>query len=163
MKEDLARWDVKNAACLREIYAREFDFDHALVLCGDETCAAGASWLVKHHAQNEKLTAGQVQALLDTQRANGSWDTILHLVQALDTVDLKDRDVSHAAGVLRQTCHHDAPFLRAWSISAFARLAAGHPEYLEEAREIITAAMTLDHKPSVLARLKRSAKLLDQS
>jgi len=163
MKTDLRDWDGKSTAFLRAVYAARFDWDIALALCAQDAVSVGASWLVKHHVERSALPTGSVQALLAAQRSAGPRDTLLHLIQALDKVDLGGCDLRHAAGTLRVTCDHDAPFVRAWSLSAFARLAAADAAYSAEARQRIEAALHAGAKPSVAARLKIAAKMLGQS
>ncbi|MEM9579672.1 MAG: hypothetical protein AAF891_03220 [Pseudomonadota bacterium] len=163
MKDTLAAWDGKRAQVLRDLYERAFAFGEAIALCDDPVCAEGASWLIKYHTERAPLSAGEVQALLDAQRREGAWPLLLHLVQALDRVDLADRDVRHAADVLQHLARHEAPFVRAWSISALARIAGVAPAYKELAAQLIMDAHLQGDKPSVMARLRKAARLLDQS
>lgn len=161
MKVDLVAWDGRTVSQLKALYVSGFDWEEALTLCNESDVARGASWLVKHHVWSAGIDPVQTQQLLDMQRSDGPWEVILHLVQALDKVDVTGLDVSHAGPVLVQTSQHDAPFVRAWSISALARIASKHPKYLSDARSLVTHALLGDEKPSVIARLKKAAALLE--
>lgn len=163
MKAALAQWDGKDTQFLKTLYAREFDFGDALQLCADQDVSSAASWLIKYHLERAIASSAQVQELLNAQRTQGPWDTLLHLVQALDRVDMQGGDVRHAVRDLSVLKDHDAPFVRAWSLSALARIANVHGAYKSQAIDFISAAVQREDKPSVHARLRKAAQLLDQS
>lgn len=161
---ELRRWDGKSAAVLKDFYAANHpDIAELVAVLDDAGLSAPASWLIKHAGELGRLGAKDAQLVLDALRSDADWATVLHLVQAIDRLDVAELDCTHALSGLRKTIHHDAPFVRAWSISAFAKIAATQDELMPEAKGIVMAALMRDEKPSVKARLKRAAAYLDQS
>ena len=160
----LQSWDGKSIAPLKTFYALEQPQLDALVrLLDNDEIATAVSWLIKHHVENNALTDKEAQMILDAQRCSENWALTLHLLQCLDLIDLHDLDVSVALFVSRDAIAHEAPFVRAFALSAFAKIAATREELMPEARGYLAKAQQNEAKPSVKARLKRAQKYLDQS
>lgn len=164
LADEIETWDGKSARMLEALYVSHAPSIAQLIgFLEDAKLRTGASWLIKHHLERTQVSSEEAQMVLDAQRSDADWATVLHLVQAIDLLKLDGLDASHALQVLRSTIRHDAPFVRAWSLSAFARLATTQEQLRDEARETLFEAMQTEEKPSVKARLKKAAKYLDQS
>lgn len=164
LRNALENFDGKAVSMLSEIRAqfggRKTFVAELAALAGDDDAAVsdGATWLIKNLLEEGvRLTKAQTATLLDRLDDITTWQAQLHVCQSVRHLDVPARQSDAFADWLTPLLRSDRPFLRAWSMDALQRLAAGNAELKARAAAALDAAEQ-DPKASVRARARRWRK-----
>jgi hypothetical protein len=162
MKEEIAAWDAKAVEPIEATYARyhaQKDFVSDLIaLFSDETCARGATWLLKHCLESggAGVSAAQSKRVVAQLGALIHWEARLHVLQCLSALTIAPGDAEKVARFIRDGLSDDAKFVRAWSYNGLRELAMQHPAYQKEAHRTLEAAMETEKAASVKVRIRKA-------
>lgn len=116
---------------------------------------AGASWLIKAHLEaGHGLTNVQSQVLLEALKADLDWATALHILQSVKFLDVGVASDDGALKAVEDYARHARPFVRAWALDAFVRLATPHPGLEKQIARLLKQGHA-DVAASVRARARR--------
>ena len=154
LQQAIANWDGKSVDEICDIYKRylnQQDFSGNLVLfIGQPTTEKGASWLLKHHLENQgDVPADEVYKRLSKLR---KWQSKLHILQCIPYLPIAADDRQNVQVFLRSCLTERNKFVRAWAYNGFHQLARQYEEYREETEQFLRMAMS-DEAPSVQARV----------
>ncbi len=162
ISRDLAAWDGKSAADIRDIYDRH---------CGEPSFVSeiiqftkqpplqnGATWLLKRHVENAGvLDAAAISEICQLLPNLAHWEARLHVLQCLPFLPVPDTHTKTVETFLRACLIDDAKFVRAWAYSGFYELAVQYPEYRQEAGQLLDNALARE-PASVKARIRKVMK-----
>jgi antirestriction protein ArdC len=165
MKYEIGAWDYKTMPVIRSVYgnfSKRPTFVKELVhLMGGVKTEVGASWLLKHHLDNQG--EGLTEQLIDDLYAqiNGltHWGARLHILQCMSRMPIPEKHLDSVEEFLGVGTEDTNKFVRAWTYAGIHALATQHASYREEATEMIEEAALADGAASVRARCH---KLLEQ-
>ena len=164
LRDQLAAFDRKSPSVLTEaaaIYGSDKTyFDRLADLSADEDDAvsSGATWLIKHHAENgEALAPDQCVTLADHLDRITAWDAQLHICQSARLLPYPDKVTDRLLTFARPLLAHRRPFLRAWSLDLLCHLAERNHGIGSEA-ETALAHAEKDPAASVRARARNLRK-----
>ena len=158
----IADWDGKSAADIEAIYTRysgEGAFATYLIeLAGREHLEKGATWLIKHHLENNQgFNTSEISALYALLPGFAHWEARLHVLQCIPKLPIGESEKPGLEGFLRRCLIDDNKFVRAWGYNGFYELSRQYPEHQEEAKQFLDMAMQ-DEAPSVKARVRNLIK-----
>jgi hypothetical protein len=165
LAEFLNDYNGRSKDSLIEIAMRFADQPHyvdsIITLVGDSEplLADGATWLVKHHLENNgEMSDAQVNALLAQAQRTTYWIAQLHLCQSIRYLSIPSTQSESLYHWLVLLLRHKKPFVRAWSLDGLWTLAAQYPYFREHAEQARENAMK-DSAASVRARAKNLKNL----
>ena len=167
LTQALFDFDGKSTSPL-ERFAAAYSADANLVadLCDfaggdDQNLQAAATWLLKRFGvTGALLTPSQSETLLGLLMRETNWLSRIHVLQMLDSLPVPS---SLAEALMRALAVQAAganTFIRAWSVHGAAALADQHPEYRDQALDLLVAAEQ-DGAASVRARIRRTRAAFD--
>lgn len=153
----IIQWDGRSIDSVIEIYHR-FNQDRGftarlLKLAADDATQIGATWLLKHHLENNPRTAVDEKAYFKLLFSATTWETKLHLLQCLAYVSISNAHKKPLDVCLRHAIADDNINVRAWAFNGFNELALSHQEYRKEVDAIFTDLLEQE-SASVKARVK---------
>jgi hypothetical protein len=162
LRTRLTAFDRKSFSCLTEAAAAlsdKADYGAALVeLAGDEGASSGATWLIKHHAENgTPLPVPLCKDLADRLPQITAWDAQLHICQSARHLPYPDTATGQLLAFARPLLTHERPFLRAWSLDLLCYLTTRIPDLATEAETALARAAE-DPAASVRARARNLTK-----
>jgi hypothetical protein len=164
LRDQLAAFDRKSPSVLTEAAAAHGSgkayFNELVVLSTDENDAisSGATWLIKHHAENDQLlTPDQCVKLAGRLTGLTTWDAQLHICQSARLLPYPDDVADHLLAFARPLLASPRPFLRAWSLDLLCYLAERDHGISAEA-EAALAHAEKDPAASVRARARNLRK-----
>jgi len=158
-EKELAAWDGKSTDDLTAFYRAHHGapgFNFALIdLLSHPELQKGATWLLKHHLEEDGEIGGKNRDRLFHAFASfEDWETKLHALQCLPFLKIPEGQQEPLASFLRDSLKSDNKFVRAWAYSGFHTLSSQFSRYEEEANLLIKRAMESEDA-SVKARLRR--------
>ncbi len=165
MKFEIAAWDYKTMPVIRSVYgnySKRPNFVEELVhLMGGVKTEVGASWLLKHHLDNDGkgLTPELIDEIYTNINALTHWGARLHVLQCMNRMPIPDSHLETIEEFIRTCVVDENKFVRAWTYAGIHALATQHESYREEAMEMIEEAAQEDTAASVRARCR---KLIEQ-
>jgi len=157
----IIQWDGRSKDSIIEIYHR-FNQGRGftarlLKLSADETTQTGATWLLKHHLENNPRTAVDEKIYFKLLFGVSEWEAKLHLLQCLPYFCISNTHKKPLEACLKQAIGEDNKFVRAWAFNGFNELALAHQEYRKEVDAILVDALAQE-SASVKARVKNIIK-----
>lgn len=164
LRDALLAFDGKAVSCLSEASAKfkaAPDYLSQLVaLAGvrEAEIAAGATWMLKDHLEHGgSLPRDLVAPVLQTLTSMPSWSAILHILQSVRYLDLRDVNDPAIFEAIVGFTRHERPFLRAWAVDALCHWSTVHPNVQRQAEYALKRAGN-DPAASVRARARKIAK-----
>lgn len=167
LETEIAEWDSKSKDAISGVYERycdQPDFLAILVtLLDDEPLQTGATWLLKHHFDENgaALNNDLVAAIYAKTPLLKHWESKLHILQCVDHLPIPPAQRAAAERFMRSCLQDEAKFVRAWAYSGFQKLAEQFPELQPEAVEILETALKTETAGSILSRVKRAIRDLE--
>ena len=162
--EHLLQYDRKDTAILKVLgstFASDPDYADALVeLSSSEhpQVACGATWLLKAFVETGgSLSPSQTRDLISSLEQIAEWDAQLHVCQSVAKLTIPAVSADTLYAWLEKLINHERPFVRAWSIDAFCRLADQHNSFLPNAEKALKRSAD-DPAASVRARVRNLQK-----
>ena len=159
--EALKTFDGKATSILSEAYTRFGENPGfmgelvTLIDAPDGSVVDGATWLIKHCAENGVVPGPEETASIITHlNAVPSWQAALHLCQTAEFLALTPDQAQLFAEWASQFLDHDRPFLRAWSMNALQHAARHAPDLAPLAEKALVLAEN-DGAASVRARARK--------
>lgn len=164
LSQALFDFDGKSKAPL-EGFAAATSVDPLLVaeLCdfassNDQKLQAAATWLLKRlGVTGAQLSPSQAETLMRLLMQETGWQSRLHVLQMIDTLDVPESLASSLLEALALQARGANNFIRAWSIHGAVVLADQHPAYRDRVLDLLAAAEQ-DTAASVRARIRRLRK-----
>ena len=164
LRDRLAAFDRKSPSVITEAAAAHGSgkayFDELVVLSADGTDAvsSGATWLIKHHAENgQALTPDQCVKLSGQLTRLMAWDARLHICQSARLLPYPNNVADRLLAFARPLLASRRPFLRAWSLDLLCHLAERDHGISAEADTALAHAEK-DPAASVRARARNLRK-----
>ncbi len=135
-------------------------FDRLLDLAegADTRLQIAATWAIRKLLELGAAMSGeQLKRFPGTAAAQTAWEAQLHIAQSLQFLDDADPGAQGFAKTILPWCAAKRPFLRAWAIDAYCRLAQHDAELRETALELL-AQGEQDPAASVRARMRNLRK-----
>ena len=162
LKQAIADWDGKAVAAIVAIYGR-FSLTPTFIpqliqFLAQEPLQMGASWLLKHHFENNRqLTQGEIADIYQLLPELKHWSSKLHILQCIPFMPIAAAQAAQVHQFL-ETCVTDKnKMVRAWAYNGFYELAVQHESYKAEAKQRLDNALT-DEAASVKARVRNVLK-----
>lgn len=164
LRRRIAAFDHKSFSMLTEAaaaFGRARTYPGALVDLAadfDGAVSAGATWLIKHHAEaGEPLSPAQCRRLAARLGKITSWDARLHICQSARLLPYPLEAMSVLYAWALPLLEHDRPFVRAWALDLICHLAERDGAYAPSAASAL-ARLARDPAASVRARARNLAK-----
>ncbi|MDG1206325.1 MAG: hypothetical protein P8N51_13235 [Pseudomonadales bacterium] len=159
----LVQWDGKSKDTIIEIYhrfyqGREF-IAQLLKLSTDVTTKAGATWLLKHHLENNPRSKVNEKTFFMQLFAELQPQAKLHLLQCLPYVNISKAHKKPLEVCLKQALVDDSKDMRVWAYNGFNELALSHHEYRQQADAILVDALGQE-SASIKTRVRNIIKEL---
>lgn len=127
----------------------------------DANLQAASTWLLKRYGlARADLSPEQTEGLLRPLLAESHWLARLHVLQLMESLDLRDSPADDLMAALESHAVGDNKFIRAWSVHGAAALADQQPVYRERALALLAKAGQ-DAAPSVRARRRKTSRAFD--
>ncbi len=162
--DEIAAFDGKHIAPLEDLAAR-LSPDPQVIreLIGlarrdDPLLQAAATWLLKRLQEGgAAFSEPEVEALLDLLDQVADWEARLHLLQILPVVQVPEGCKEDLHRLLGRSLRDENKFVRAWSYTALAELAAQFADLRDEVAERLRLGQR-DEAASVRARIRNVLK-----
>jgi len=135
-------------------------FEDLIRLCFDPRpiISNGATWMLKAEFEDgEKLSAELTAQLIASLEKLQSWQSVLHICQAVEGFELTAAQANVFAKWGAQYADHSRPFVRAWSLHVRAVLGRQFETLQQDAERALTLAEK-DPAASVKARARQLRK-----
>lgn len=161
LRAELQSWDGKSIDTGQAIYQRyggQSSFVTELIeLLHHNALQAGATWLLKRHLESDnKLTPGDISALYRVLPKLVDWPAKLHVLQSIPFMPIGKNEKKMVEKFVCECLADRNKFVRAWAYQGFYELSVQHPEYLQEAEQLVNTAIQ-DEAASVNARVRAIA------
>ncbi|MCB1022770.1 MAG: hypothetical protein KDB79_00165 [Acidobacteria bacterium] len=162
LKDSILKWNGKSKDEIGIIYNR-FSIDAEFLpkvfeLSQDEATEIGATWLLKKHLEmGNTLSVRLTEDFYSFLHKPVNWEAKLHLLQCIPRLSIPSSGKAEAETFIRNCLSSKNKFVRAWAYGGFCKLADEHPEYRDEARQLVDFAMT-EESASVKARIRNVVK-----
>lgn len=100
--------------------------------------AVAATWIVKSLLKNDKAAGLDMHRVFAALGQSDGWEPVLHLLQSVQFAP--DAAVAEVFAI-RKLLAHSKTLVRVWALDAFVRVAIVEPEFLSEARALVTDAL----------------------
>lgn len=163
LNKALVQWDGKSKDKVIEIYhrfyqGREF-IAQLLKLASDETTQVGATWLLKHHLENNPRSVIDEKVFFELLFSVSQSESKLQLLQCLPYVSISKAHKKTLEICLKRALSDDNKVVRAWAFNGFNELALSHQEYRKKADAILVDALEQE-SASVKVRVRNIIKEL---
>ncbi len=160
LKNGILKWDGKSKDEIENIYERfsvDSDFLPMLFeLSRNEDSETGATWLLKKYIEmGNTLSVRLTEEFYSFLHKAIKWEAKLHLLQCIPRITIPGSRKREADEFIRNCLASKNRFVRAWAYGGFCKLADEHPEYRDEARQLVNFAMT-EESASVKARIQNA-------
>lgn len=127
----------------------------------DTNTQAASTWLLKRFGvTGADLSSEQTEGLLRLLLAESHWLARLHVLQLMESLDLRASPAADLMAALEALAGGDNTFIRAWSVHGAAALADQQPAYRERVLDLLARAGQ-DAAPSVRARRRKTSRAFD--
>lgn len=164
LRRKLSAFDHKSFSMLTEVaaaFGRARTYPGALVDLAadpDGAVSAGATWLIKHHAEaGEPLSPAQCRRLAARLGKITSWDAQLHICQSTRLLPYPAKEISVLYNWALPLLGHERPFVRAWALDLICHLADRDDAYAPPAASALDR-LARDPAASVRARVRNLSK-----
>jgi len=124
LENALRSWDKKSADDISDVYLKfhvDSSFTSSLLSYLSKTdCQMAATWLLKHHFEQNAVQRQNVSLKVYEQLENLSdWQSKLHILQSMQYLSIPKRSVARVDVFVRQCLTDLNKFVRAWAYNGF--------------------------------------------
>lgn len=166
LRENIASWDTKSSAAILCVYAKHMDrpafLDQVVELIADPETEVGASWMLKHHfdEDGDPLDDELVTRIYSRLPHLKHWAAKLHILQCMQKLPIPSSHRQKTIKFVDSCLKSDTKLVRAWAFTGLYVLGERFPSCRVDAEQRIRNAVEKDPVASVRARCRQLLKKL---
>lgn len=165
MEFDILAWDGKSKFAIEAVYdqycARADFVAELLGYCKSEKLQMGATWLLKHHLENEhEISVGEMQEICALMPKQIHGAAQLHMLQIMPFIKITADEVIGLKRYLDGCIKDENKFVRAWAYNGLFELSLQYEQYRTETIILLEVAL-VEEAASVRARIRNIMKKLN--